>query len=193
MRFGNLNLRSIDLNLLVALQALLEDRSVTRAAHRLGVSQPALSRMLARLRAILDDPLLVRSGREMVPTPRAMELVGPLEAWLSDAAGPLTPATFEPASADGVIRIMATDDATEAVVTPLICDLARDAPGLRFELSALKSPVSAALTRGDADYALDTFPESLPGCHVQHLFDDSFVCLVRTGHPTVRGSMSTRD
>lgn len=193
MRFGNLNLRSVDLNLLVALQSLLEERSVTRAADRLGVSQPALSRMLARMREILDDPLLVRSGREMVPTPRARELVGPLEVWLSDAAGLLTPATFDPATAEGVLRIMTTDAATEAVVTPWICELAKHAPGLRFELTALTSPVSSALARGDADYAVDTFPEPIPDCHVQHLLDDRFVCLVRTGHPRIRESLSTKE
>lgn len=193
MRFGNLNLRSVDLNLLVALQALLEERGVTRAADRLNVSQPAMSRMLGRLREILEDPLLVRSGREMIPTQRAAELVGPLEVWLSDAVGLLTPSNFDPASAAGVLRIMTTDAATEAVVTPWICDLARHAPGLRFELSALASPVSAALARGDADYAVDTFPDPGPDCHVQQLIEDRFVCVVRTGHPTIRGPLSAAD
>ena len=99
----DVHLASIDLNLLVALDALLEERHVTRAARRIGRTQSATSHSLARLREILGDPLLVRSGAVLVPTPRAIELAGPVRAILDAIRRTLAGARFEPATASRAV------------------------------------------------------------------------------------------
>src|SRR5580704_2931510 len=110
-----INLRGTDLNLLVSLDALIEEANVTRAAARLNISQPALSAQLARLRRLLHDPLLVtaRSGRGMTPTARALELRGPLQQALRELEKiAKSPPAFDPKTADRTFAIAATDNAT---------------------------------------------------------------------------------
>lgn len=183
MTSGELNLRQIDLNLLVALHALLDERSVTGAADRLGLSQPAMSRMLARLRLVFDDPLLVRMGREMVPTPRAQAVAGPLRHLLAEAKELIRPDHFDPAAVADTVRIMASDAATEAVAAPWAAAVTADAPGLRFDIVPLTVDVETALARGTVDFAIDVFPDPAESCRVRHVFVDRFACVVRAGHP----------
>jgi DNA-binding transcriptional LysR family regulator len=186
----SVNLRRIDLNLLVALHALLEHRNVSRAAEALGLSQPAVSRMLARLRATLDDPLLVRTGRGMVPTPRALAIEAPLRRLLADAEAVVQPERFDPSKANAVIRMLANDAATEAVVAPWVRRLSAIAAELRFEIFGFSEAVRGDLARGVADFAIDVFPDPVEDCHVRHVFVDRYVCIVRAGHPVVRGRMT---
>lgn len=190
MTSGELNLRQIDLNLLVALQALLDERSVTGAADRLGLSQPALSRMLARLRLVFDDPLMVRMGREMVPTPRALSVAAPLRRLLAEAKELIRPDHFEPAAVADTVRIMASDAATEAVIAPWVTAMTLRAPGLRYDVVPFTADVAEALARGTVDFAIDVFPDPLENCRVEHLFLDRFACVVRTGHPVVAAGLT---
>ena len=104
-----MNLSSVDLNLLVAFDALVAERSVTRAAKRLGLSQPAASNALRRLRDLLDDPVLVRAGSSMVPTERALELAPAVRDALSTVRRALSPPEFEPQTRSAVFHIATAD------------------------------------------------------------------------------------
>ena len=185
-------LRRIDLNLLVALDVLLQERHVTRAGERLGLSQPGISRVLERLRAAFDDPLLVRAGATMVPTPRALALAGPLREVLADTAALVWPEQFDPAKAEGHVRICATDAVTESVVAPWLNGVSRAASHLTFEILPLPAQVERALARGEADMAIDVYTAAPPGCEIRRLYEDRFACLVRRDHPIVGQRLTPR-
>ncbi len=147
-----MRLEKLDLNLLVALDALLEERGVSLAADRLNLSQSATSGALARLREYFGDDLLVMQGRNMALTPRAEKLVEPVRAVLEQIRETIIVADpFDPATSDRTLSIMATDYIVEILLRPAIVAWATEAPGIRFELvSIVESPVDA-LQRGRAD------------------------------------------
>jgi DNA-binding transcriptional LysR family regulator len=178
------DIRTIDLNLLRALDALLDERNVTRAAQRLSLTQPAVSGMLTRLRDAFDDPLFVRTQRGIAPTLRALELAAPVRQILGEVESLLTPQAFDPARADFTLTLAATDYALQAVVTPYLAALRRDAPGIRVAVVPAQDPtLHAQLARGDVDIALIT-PESTPAdLHARRLFDERYVCAMRKDHP----------
>ena len=125
-----MNLGGLDLNLLVALDALLSERSVTRAAQRVGLSQPGMSNALGRLRRLFDDPLLVRQGATLVPTARAQALIGPVHDALELIRGALdAPAAFDPATDRRAFRLSCSDYSVLMLIGPLVRALAADAPG----------------------------------------------------------------
>ena len=126
--------KQIDLNLLKALDALLVERNVTRAAERLGVTQPAMSGMLLRLRESLNDPLFVRIQHGIVPTQRALEMTTPLKQILSDVATLWQPVVFDPFTANFTLTIAATDYAQHAIAVPFLTALHREAPNIRVAL-----------------------------------------------------------
>ncbi len=179
-------LAGVDVNLLVALDALLTERHVTRAARRLGLTQPAASHALARLRALLDDPLLVRGGDGgLAPTPRAEALAPVVHRALAELAAAVRGAdVFDPATARRTFRL-GTGDYAELVLLPqLAARLGRIAP--RVDLFATSPPTDApaAMARGDLDLVLSPpQPDWTTGCYTRHLFDDDFTCVVRKGHP----------
>lgn len=187
-----MSLRRHDLNLLVALDALLNERSVTLAARRVGLSQPALSKALGRLRVMFDDPLLVRVGRELKPTPRAVALMPDLQRLLHEATDLIRPHAFDPAAARGTVRFASTDAVTESVLTPWIRDIAARAPALRYEVVNLGPENFGALAKGDLDFAVDVYPDPIEDCRIEPLAVDRFVCLVRRGHPDLSGQALTR-
>src|SRR5499433_684246 len=113
-----LDIRGIDLNLLIVLDALLDERSVTRAAVRLGYTQPTVSGMLARLRDLFGDPLFVRSQRGLLPTPRAQALAVPLKQLLADSHRLVTRDVFDPANAEVTFTISTNDYMQHAVLVP---------------------------------------------------------------------------
>src|SRR5262249_41952453 len=125
------NIRSIDLNLLTVFDALFDARSVTRAAERLSLTQPTVSGMLQRLRYMLSDPLFIRTSHGILPTPRAEALAGPIKGLLANAQLLVLAAAFDPASAEGTIRLCGSDYLQQAVITPLIRELRRRAPKLK--------------------------------------------------------------
>src|ERR1700688_1124521 len=125
------NLSSVDLNLLVAFDSLMAERNVTRAAERNGLSQPAVSKALNRLRFLFDDPLFVRRDRAMEPTARARELAGPIHGAPGDISRPLTvPSAFEPSTATATIKIATVDLYHTKLLPSLVRHLRQYAPGV---------------------------------------------------------------
>lgn len=131
--------RRLDLNLLVAFDALLEERHVGRAAERLFIGQPAMSHALARLRALLGDELFVRTGKGMEPTARALELGPRVRAWLAESADLLLHhERFDPAQAEGLIRLSVPDGIEALVLPPLVAMLRVEAPRVRLRVQLLE-------------------------------------------------------
>src|SRR5262245_52770636 len=128
------DIRSLDLNLLKALDALLDECNVTRAAARLALTQPAVSGMLTRLRERFGDPLFVRSQRGIIPTPRALGLAGPVKRLIGDVEALLRPAAFDPATARMTVSLAATDYALKALVVPFLARLRERAPGVKVSV-----------------------------------------------------------
>ncbi len=189
-----MDLTDIDLNLLVLLDTLLRERSVSRAAKRLGIRQPALSKSLERLRRMLADPLLVRTAGGMVPTPRAMELEAPLRRLLEELRTALAPRTgFDPATTTQRFRIATTDYAAVALVPGVIARVRREAPSADLVVrSARFGELLDDLREGVVDlYAglLSRPPEAL---YASRLFTDRFVCLVREDHPAVGARLTLK-
>ncbi len=175
-----------DLGLLVTLDALLQECSVTRAAKRLGLSTPAMSHALARIRDKLGDPLLVRAGRGMVLTPRAAELrprVREVVAGAEQALAPKQP--FAPQSLARAFRILATDHVLLVLGLEVDRILRAEAPAvdLRFAPNSPDDP--EALRQGAADLAVGIYGELPPEMRTRPLLTDRHVCLVRDGHPEV--------
>ena len=192
------SLHAVDLNLLVALDALARERSVTKAAERAGVTQSAMSHTLRRLRELFDDPLLVRGRGGMVLTPRAEALVVPLRSGLVSLARTLAePEPFAPANASRTFRIVSPDLFDALVLPTLLKRLGRDAPSIDLAVVPTPKRLSDSLETGDVDLAiypvlLDPHPFDL-GIQVdaelqsRTLFRDSFRCFVRSGHPELGG------
>jgi DNA-binding transcriptional LysR family regulator len=181
------DIRALDLNLLRTLDALLDERSVTRAAERLGFTQPAVSGMLTRLRESFNDPLFVRTRRGIVPTLRATELAGPLKQILADVGALLQPAAFDPTTAKFTLSIAATDYALQAVVVPFLAKMRPLAPGIRVAIRPVEDDrVQMQFESGDLDLALMTPETALPELHARRLFDETYVCALRSNHPDAR-------
>ncbi|MBT0960105.1 LysR family transcriptional regulator [Denitromonas iodatirespirans] len=186
MRFNGL-----DLNLLVALDALLTERNVSRAAKRVFVSQPAMSNALARLRDYFGDELIVRSGRDMLLTARAEALIGPLQDILSQIDGRLVaPSQFDPASAQNSFTLSASDYTTSVLVQPLLQKLAHLSPGLRFKLIAQEWPNTVAhLERGDMDLLITPLQFVSPQHPQVVLFEEDYVCVTWSGSTRFKGGL----
>jgi DNA-binding transcriptional LysR family regulator len=184
-------LRNVDLNLLKALDVLLDERSVTRAAARLALTQPALSGTLTRLRECFDDPLFVRAPRGIVPTQRALDLAAPVKQVLAEIEALLQPRAFDPAHATLTVSIAASDYSLRAVALPFLAALKRQAPGIRVALMPLEGEqVPTRLERGDIDIALLT-PDNTPGdLHARRLFEERYVCAMRRDHPAAAQALT---
>ncbi|RIL05203.1 MAG: transcriptional regulator [Proteobacteria bacterium] len=179
-------LRRIDLNLLLALDALLDERNVTRAARRLGVTQPALSGALGRLRALFDDPLFVRTRHGVVPTPRAEALAEPLARWLADARELVAPARFEPAASERTFSISANDYMQHALLVPFARALERRAPRAALALWPQPEDLAAQLARGALDLAVTIAEWAPPDLPSRALYEERYVGIVRRGHAWTR-------
>lgn len=178
------NLNTLDLNLLKALDALLDERNVTRAAARLGVSQPAMSGILTRLRDSFGDPLFVRAQRGIIPTQRALDLCLPVKQALGQIDALLQPPHFDPALASLTFSIAATDYALRAVVLPFLTMLKQQAPLVRVALLPLDhAQIHRQLERGQIDLALLTPDSTPPDLHARELFREHYVCVMRADHP----------
>ncbi len=183
---NELHLASIDLNLLLALDALLDERSVTRAAARIGVTQSAMSHALGRLRAVTGDPLLVRGSGAMVPTPRAEQLAPPIRRALDEVGRALrAPAAFDPRTARQRIHI-GTSDYNELILLPgVVRRLEREAPGIDLRLVPFVDDPAAPLGSGELDLVVAPLRprDEAAGLFAKKLLDETFVCVVRRGHP----------
>lgn len=183
-----MDINKIDLNLLVSLNILIEEANVTRAAARLGVSQPGLSAQLARLRELFGDPLLVPSetGRGMLPTVRALELREPLYAALKDLETVLRrPSKFDPRSDTRTFSIAASDNATIVLGLALIERLRSSAgPGIRVAFQNIRNDlIGAQLERGDIDILIGSEKIVPTAMKARKLYDERFMHVQRKGHP----------
>jgi len=178
------DIRTLDLNLLKALDALLDEGSVTRAAQRLSLTQPAVSGMLIRLRDYFGDPLFVRTSHGMVPTLRAKELSLPVKQILTDIAIVLKPTQFDPMTAELTYTLVATDYALKAVVVPLMAALKQRAPNIKIAVRPVDNErMFQQLSRGEVDLALIT-PQTTPDdLHGRALYEEDYVCVARSHHP----------
>ena len=184
------DLSAVDLNLLKLFEALVRERSVTQAGLRLGLSQPAASRALGRLRTMLGDRLVVRGKFGLELTPRGEALAGPVARLLDDVRGIVSPAVFDPASATGRITIAAHDHLSLLVLAGLIARFERHAPALSLHIAQPAGDNVRLVEQGTADLALGIF-EALPGSlYRRSLYTDSLVCVVRSDHPGVAGGLS---
>ncbi len=176
-------LSRIDLNLLVALQVLLEERNVTRAAERLFITQPAMSKTLQRLRVLFDDQLFIRSGRELVPTARALELMDKLPSLLTDIEDVVAGRTFNPREDRGAAHL-ATPELVAVQLAPMLTwELAGEAPHFSLAISSKLEDYEAYMRSGDLDFviAVDTnLPEEFVATPVGGF---SPAIWMRKGHP----------
>lgn len=176
-----------DLNLLPVFLAVMEERSVTRAAKKLGMTQPALSNALTRLRAMLNDPLFIRERYGMRPTARAEALLPAVAAAVADLdAVVLAQQRFDPQTAEQLITIAPNSYVECVIVPPLVARLRERAPGLRLRLTPYGSDlVDTGVVSGSTALALGRFVDPPDNLVVQHLFDEGLACVVRKGHPLV--------
>lgn len=178
-----MNLSSLDLNLLTALDALLREATVSRAALRIGLSQPAASHALQRLRDIFGDPLLVRTGARMELTPRAEALRAPLAHALDQVRGLFVPEDFDAARSERQFRLMMPDLAVELLMPPLMEKVTRLAPNVRIEIVPWRGP---AIFHAEFARTIDlviSIGNAFKGFHRQLLYTDSDALAVRRGHP----------
>ena len=189
-----MDIRNVDLNLLVALDALLAERSVSRAAVRLHLSQPAASALLARLRELFGDPLLLRSARGMLPTPRALDLIGPVRQVLDEIDAIVqTRAAFSPASAVHTFTLSASDYVEFALLPTLVDYLERQAPRVRLAVRPLDlETVAKQMESGEVDLCITGLQNAPAGLHQQPLYTERMVSVVRRRHPGV-GARLTLD
>jgi len=186
-----MNFSGLDLNLLVAMDAIFAEKSISRAGERLHLSQSATSGALARLREAFHDPLLVQIGRKMALTPLAEGLVEPVRDFLLQAEAILhkNPA-FNPATSTRRFRLMMSDYVETVLMTEALSRIQRLAPGISFELLSNADASSDLLERGEIDLAI-TPSKYLSSTHPsERLFDDEFTCAVWSGNTEVQGALS---
>lgn len=179
-------LADLDLNLLVALEALLDERHVTRAAARLGTSQPAASRALARLREHFGDPLLVRGGGELQLTERARTLLPRLVDVLRAARELALPEAFDPREARGTIRLAAPDIVSWMLVPPLLAALDREAPRVDLEIVQWQADWRTHLERGEIDLTVGFPKGDEPQIYAKPILAQDWAVVLRRGHPALR-------
>lgn len=175
-----MNLAAVDLNLLVAFEALLEERNVTRAGQRIGLAQPSMSSALTRLRALFGDELFIRTAAGMQPTARALTLARPIGEALAQIRATIAPDTdFEPATARRRLTIAVTDYGDLVVVPALVALLRREAPGIDLIVRPIADAAAslAALEHGDVDALIGGHLPDSPRIVRRTLFEEDFVCI----------------
>jgi DNA-binding transcriptional LysR family regulator len=185
-------LNKIDLQLLAHLEALIDERHVTRAADRMGIGQPAMSGILARLRTIVGDPLLVRSSQGMVPTPRALEVVAQVRSGVELIRSALAaPTAFDPGTAVRDFRVLATDSLALLLLPPLLAYFETHAPGIRIGFRPADMRMTREALEGDqADLVISYLPEPPTGLHASVLFPQPLCTIASDSHPDIQGSLS---
>ncbi|WP_420223792.1 LysR family transcriptional regulator [Pigmentiphaga litoralis] len=188
--------RKLDLNLLLALDALMTERNVTRAAARLQTSQPALSAQLVRLRAMFDDPLLVAGSRGMTPTPRALEIAPRLSELIGEFRAIVQPDHFDPLTSEATIQI-GSPDALHNGLAASFATWAERAPNIRLAfipLTRLNKPdIDQRMATGQLDLLLTVLSMMPERLHTRHVSTESFVCALRGDHPFNKRVMSMED
>ena len=187
-----MDIRNVDLNLLRVFDALMQDANLTRAGFRLGLSQPSMSHALARLRKISGDPLFVRIPSGMEPTPFSQQIASAVRDGLALLQGALDgTAAFSSATCNRTFQILMSDIGELVYLPRLITKLAVTAP--EVNLRVLQLPREAyhdAFVSGEADLAIGFLPALKAGFYQQRLFEDSYICIARKGHPRIREALS---
>lgn len=186
-----MNIKTFDLNLLRVLDALLTERSVTRAAEHLHLSQPAVSNALARLRSQTGDALLVRGSQGLMPTPRAEAMTTAIHGILETIENTLMPAEFDPQSLEQTFRLIMPDYVELLLLPDLITEVRRVAPKVKLSVQSLGPELaSEALLKGTQDLALGYLGGVAEQLYRQPLIREEFVCLARRDHPRVQNGLS---
>lgn len=182
-----MNVSRVDLNLLVYLDVLLRERNVTRAAQLLGITQPAMSNGLRRLRDLFGDPLLIRTSGGMTPTDRALALQPQVRDILASIEQAVQPQReFDAASANQVFRIMASDYAESTLIPQLLTELAREAPGITLDILNPSDVALHDVEQGRVDMLLNRFDDMPQSFHQVILWEDGFSCLLCRDHPALK-------
>ena len=184
------NLSAVDLNLLVALKALLDERHVSRAAEAVGLSQPAMSRALQRLRVLFNDSLLVRGQGGMTLTARAAELSQPLKTVLSEISHIITSPAVEPKDMQGDVVIATRDFEMTALLPSVLNKIMTAAPGLRLKIVPLQGDDLSPLAGNEVDFVVAGTDKTSAALCRQTLVKDNFVCLVSARNPVLQSGKS---
>ena len=198
-----LNFRSLDLNLLRVFDEVMAERSLTKAAHKLSITQPAVSNAMRRLREVVGDELLVRSGQGVEPTPRALALWPSVRDALALLQESLAPGNFEPATATSTFVLAMADATAATLVPPLVQIIEREAPGISVRVLPLTTrDPRRLLDEESADMAVGYFPAALADLTARaqsggavaydsrRLYDGEYMCVMRQGHPLATGELS---
>jgi LysR family nod box-dependent transcriptional activator len=182
----------LDMNLIIALEAILRLRSVTLAANELRLTQPALSQALRRLRDHFGDPIVRQVGRQMQPTEFGEQLGRAATQLLNDTRhfSQMRPG-FDPAKMRRRFSIIASDFVLKVLIAPMLPELARESPGVSLQLVPIDGPSDASFQRGEIDFAVVPSRFLYPEHPHVHLFEDDFVCVLWENHPTIGDAMDT--
>ncbi|GAA5316621.1 MAG: LysR family transcriptional regulator [Candidatus Pelagadaptatus aseana] len=179
-----MNIARVDLNLLVYLDILLRERNVTKAANQLGISQPAMSNGLKRLRDLFDDPLLIRTSEGMTPTERAKELEPLVRKVLTEIEHAVQPrSSFDPEKSNRVFRIMASDYAESTLIPSVLTELRRMAPGISLDIMTPSDVSFLDVEQGKVDMVINRFDSMPQSFHQKTLWYDNFSCLLSKSNP----------
>lgn len=182
-----MNLAKVDLNLLVYLDVLLREGSVTRAANQMGITQPAMSNGLKRLRDLFKDPLLVRTSAGMTPTSRALELKPVVRKVLGELEASIQPEIqFSPQTSTRTFRIMTSDYAESTVLLGVISKLAVHAPNITLDLITPSDVTFHDVDHGKVDMAINRFDELPSSFHQKTIWHDTFSCVISVDHPKAK-------
>ncbi len=188
-----MNIRRIDLNLLVYLNALLKERSVSQAADKLDITQPAMSNALRRLRELLGDPILVRTSAGMSPTERALAMEPLVVEALSRAELALQPVeSFNPTNSSRTFRIMASDYIESTLICLLVARLGEIAPNVSLDVLTPSDVSFSNLERGDIDMAINRFDHLPDSFHQKSIWRDNFSCLMGANHPASKSKLTVK-
>ena len=190
----NMNMMDLDLNLLRVFDAIATEGSVTVAGERVGLSQPAMSNALARLRTVFGDPLFVRTPRGMRPTPFAQQLAQPVREALRLIQGALQQhAGFEPGSSGNTFRFWMSDIGEMVFLPGLLERVKHEAPGVKIEVVRIPiKDVHMALEAGELDLAVGFLPGLTTGTRQQPLFREHYVCMLRADHPVIGATINRK-
>ncbi|WP_263078039.1 LysR family transcriptional regulator [Endozoicomonas sp. Mp262] len=186
---GISELSATDLNLLPVLQVLLEERNVTRAAGRLNLTQPAISRNLARLRQLFNDPLFTRTPKGLKPTPRAEGIYLQLQRSLQDISQLIKPAHFVPETASNNFRLATTDYGAQVLLPSVMGRLNREAPGINLEIIPWHQQLLSELDQQNIDIATCSLTDAPASIHGRGIGQDKFVCVIRESHPLMKSGL----
>lgn len=188
------NLNGIDLNLLPPLEALLRLRHVTRAAEEVGLSQPAMSRALGRLRELIGDRLLIRGRSGLVLSPRAAALKPLVTAALSHTKGVFQQTSFDPARAERTVRIASADTHAIVLAPKIVVRLSRDAPSVSLQVVPITTDLAARMEDGSVDFCFALASTPLPaGARSMPVASDQLAVVMRHGHPAARRRFALND